>query len=129
METELSNTATTLGNYNDIPTEISTQALVVTMITGLTMTKSADKMVWSEGNLTYKIEVNNQTDKPYTSPKITDVLNPLLISFVPESVKVDDTPLEVSQYTYEESTGVLSITLPDIGSKEKKIITFEVKKK
>ena len=52
METELINQATILGNYNDIPTEISTQALVVAMITGLTVTKSAVKLVWSEGNLT-----------------------------------------------------------------------------
>lgn len=34
METELTNTATVLGNYKNIPTEISTQALVVTMISG-----------------------------------------------------------------------------------------------
>lgn len=59
METELTNQATILGNYNYIPTEISTQALVVTILTGHTVTKSADKMVWSDGNLTYKLEVNN----------------------------------------------------------------------
>ena len=39
METELTNTATVLGNYNNIPTEISTTALVVTILTGLTVTK------------------------------------------------------------------------------------------
>lgn len=48
MEKKLSNTATVLGNYNSIPTKISTQALVVTMITGLTVTKTADKMIGSE---------------------------------------------------------------------------------
>ncbi len=129
METELSNTATVLGNYNNIPTQISTQALVVTMISGLTVTKTADKMVWSEGTLTYKIEVNNQTENAYTSPIITDVLNPTLITLVNNSVKVDDTPLEASQYTYEDSTGKLTINLPDIESKTKKTITFEVTKK
>lgn len=46
MEKELSNTATVLGNYNSIPTEISTQVLVVTMIKGLTVTKTADKIIW-----------------------------------------------------------------------------------
>lgn len=45
MENKLSNTATALGNYNDIPTEISTQTLVITMITRLTVSKTADKMV------------------------------------------------------------------------------------
>ena len=39
MKTELTNTATVLGNYNSIPTEISTTALVVTILTDLTVTK------------------------------------------------------------------------------------------
>lgn len=91
METELTNTATVLGNYNSIPTEISTTALVVTILTGLTVTKSADKPIWTEGNLTYTIEVNNEA---YTSPVITDVLDPTLISLVTNSIKVDDVVLE-----------------------------------
>lgn len=67
METELTNTATVLGEYNSIPTEISTTALVVTILEGLTVTKSADKPVWTEGNLTYTIEINNTTTKAYTN--------------------------------------------------------------
>lgn len=51
METQLSNTATVLGQYNSIPTSISSQALVVTMIDGLTVTKTADKMIWADGCL------------------------------------------------------------------------------
>ena len=129
METELNNTATVLGNYNSIPTEISTQTLVVTMLTGLTVTKTADKLIWSEGNLTYKIEINNATTEPYTSPVITDILNPSLITLVKETIKVDDTPLEESQYTYDENTGKLTISLSDITAQNKKTVTFEVKKK
>lgn len=45
METELTNTATVLGEYNSIPTEISTTAIVVTILEGLTVTKSADKPI------------------------------------------------------------------------------------
>ena len=129
METELINQATILGNYNDIPTEISTQALVVTMITGLTVTKSADKLVWSEGNLTYKMEISNQTETAYTSPVITDILNPDLIKLVNDTIKIDGTPIETSEYTYDENTGKLTINLPTINAKEKKTITFEVSKK
>ena len=129
METELINQATILGNYNDIPTEISTQALVVTMITGLTVTKSADKLVWSEGNLTYKMEISNQTETAYTSPVITDILNPDLIKLVNDTIKTDGTPIETSEYTYDENTGKLTINLPTINAKEKKTITFEVSKK
>lgn len=129
METELTNSATVLGNYNDIPTEISTQALVVTMLSGLTVTKTADKLVWSDGNLTYTIEVNNETGSSYTSPVITDILNPSLITFVDNSVKVDGTTLETSQYTYQQDTGELTINLPTIDAGVKKTVTFEVKKK
>lgn len=129
METELTNTATVLGNYNSVPTEISTTALVVTMLSGLTVTKSADKPVWSEGNLTYTIEINNATTESYTNPVITDILNPTLITLVKSSIKVDSTVLEESNYTFEDSTGKLTITLPDITSQSKKTVTFEVSKK
>lgn len=129
METELSNTATVLGNYNSIPTEITTQALVVTMVTGLTVTKTANKMVWSGGNLMYTIEVNNQTETVYTSPVITDILNPNLIKLVENTIKVDGTLLEASQYNYEEDSGKLTINLPNIEATTKKTVTFEVSKK
>ena len=129
METQLSNTATVLGNYNSIPTEISTQVLVVTMISGLTVTKTADKMVWSEGNLTYTIVIDNQADEAYTSPVITDILNTTLISFVDNSITVDDQVLDSSKYTWDENSGKLTITLSDIESKTKKTIKFQVYKK
>lgn len=128
METELTNQATILGNYNDIPTEISTQALVVTILTGPTVTKSADKMVWSDGNLTYKLELNNQTENAYTSPVVTDILNPDLIKLVDNTIKIDGTLIDESEYTYDESTGKLTINLPTINSKEE-TVTFEVSKK
>ena len=129
METQLSNTATVLGNYNSIPTEISTQVLVVTMISGLTVTKTADKMVWSEGNLTYTIVIDNQADEAYTSPVITDILNTTLISFVDNSITVDDQVLDSSKYTWDENSGKLTITLSDIESIAKKTIKFQVSKK
>lgn len=129
METLLNNTASVLGNYNSIPTEISTQVLVVTILTGLTVTKSADKLVWSDGDLTYKIEVDNQTEKPYTSPVITDTLDPSLITLKPNSIKIDNTLIESTEYSYDNNTGLLTINLPDIASKTKKVITFEVVKK
>lgn len=129
METQLSNTATVLGNYNSIPTEISTQVLVVTMISGLTVTKTADKMIWSEGNLTYTIVIDNQADEAYTSPVITDILNTTLISFVDNSITVDDQVLDSSKYTWDENSGKLTITLSDIESKTKKTIKFQVSKK
>lgn len=129
METELNNTATVLGNYNSIPTEISTQALVVTMLKGLTTTKTADKMIWSDGVLTYTIVVSNNTDYDYVGPVVTDILDISLISLVDDSVTVDGVKISTPQYTWDSSSGKLSISLTDIEAKGLKTITFQVEKK
>ena len=128
METNLSNIATVLGSYNSIPTQITSEVLVVSMISGLTVKKTADKMVWGDGKLTYTIEVDNQTNVDYTDPVITDELNTSLIKFVAGSVKLNGVELDSSKYTYDESTGQLSITIDTVGASQKSTITFEVEK-
>ncbi len=129
METNLNNTVSVLGNYNNIPTSVSSQVLVVSMIDGLTVTKSADKMVWADGVLTYTIVVDNKTTESYTSPVITDVLDISLVSFVSGSVTVDGEKLDESKYTYAEDTGTLIINLSDILPSSSSTVTFQVTKK
>ncbi len=129
METELSNTVRAVGNYNNVPTSITSAVSVVTMISGLTITKTADKPVWADGNLTYSIVINNQAEKDYVTPEITDVLDSNLIEFVPESVTVDGVKAETSSYSYNEGTHTLTINLDDITAGESKTVTFQVKKK
>lgn len=65
-----------------MPTSVNFEVLVVSLISGLTVTKSVNKMVWADGTLTFTIEVDNQTEKSYTAPVITDVLDINLVSFV-----------------------------------------------
>lgn len=129
METNLNNIASVLGNYNSIPTQINSEALVVVMISGLTVKKTADKMVWGDGKLTYTIEVNNQTNVDYTVPVITDELDTSLINFVTGSVKLNGVELDASKYTYDDSTGVLTINIETVASMQKSMVTFEVEKK
>ena len=129
METNLSNIVSVMGNYNSIPTQITSEVLVVAMISGLTVKKTADKMVWGDGKLTYTIEVDNQTNVDYTDPVITDELNISLIKFVTGSVKVNGVELDSSKYTYDENSGELSITIETVGASQKSTITFEVEKK
>ena len=129
METNLNNTVSVLGNYNNIPTSVSSQVLVVSMIDGLTVTKSADKMVWADCVLTYTIVVDKKTTESYTSPVITDVLDISLVSFVSGSVTVDDEKLDESKYTYAEDTGTLIISLSDILPSSSSTVTFQVTKK
>lgn len=126
---DLSNTVSVLGNYNNIPTEISSEAVVVSMIDGLTVTKTADKMVWADGLLTYTIVVNNKASLSYTTPVITDILDTTKVGFVNESVTINGVKAETSKYTYEESTGKLTITLDDITATGSTTITFQVSKK
>lgn len=126
---DLSNTVSVLGNYNNIPTEINSEAVVVSMIDGLTVTKTADKMVWADGLLTYTIVINNKADLSYTTPVITDILDTTKVGFVNESVTIDGVNAETSKYTYEESTGTLTITLDDITTTGSTTITFQVSKK
>lgn len=129
MTNNLSNTVTVLGNYNEIPTSISSQALVVAMIDGLTVTKTVDKMVWADGVLTYTIEVDNKALESYTSPTITDVLDISLISFENDSVTIDGAKAEESKYTYNDADGTLTISIPDIAASGKCVVTFQVSKK
>lgn len=129
METQLTNTASVLGEYNSIPTTITSEALVVTMLDGLTVTKTADKQVWADGNLTYTILVDNKSTESYTNPTITDILDTTLVTFIPESVTIGGQKAESSQYSYDESTGKLTITLSDIGPSASETVTFQVAKK
>lgn len=81
MENELNNTVSVVGNYNNIPTSVTSLVSVVTMINGLSITKNSDKSIWADGNLTYTIVVTNETEKAYTNPVVTDKLDNNLIKF------------------------------------------------
>lgn len=129
METTLNNTATVLGTYNEIPTTLTSEVLVTTLLSGLTVTKTADKEVWADGNLTYTITVDNQTTETYTSPVITDILDKDLVTLLTDTIKINDTAATTSDYEYEEATGKLTVNLSDIAPSSKVTVTFQVTKK
>ncbi len=129
MENELSNLASALGNYNSIPTSITSDAVLVTMVSGLTITKSADKTIWADGALTYTIKIDNQSSETYAAPVVTDILNGTLVNFVDGSVTIDGVKATESEYSYEEGTNTLKVTLADIAAGGSKTITFQVTKK
>lgn len=129
MENELSNTVTALGTYNSIPTSITSDAVLVTMISGLTITKSADKTVWADGALTYTIKIDNKAQETYAVPVVTDILNGSLVSFVTGSVTIDGVKAEDNEYSFDTGTNTLKVTLTDIAAGGSKTITFQVTKK
>lgn len=122
---KLSNTANVVGNYDSIPTTLTSEAIITEMISGLTIVKTADKQNWATGNLTYTITITNNADNPFEAPKFTDILDPSLIKLVDDSVQVNGT---ASKYTYDASSGLLSIELETIANTESTIITFQVQK-
>lgn len=126
---ELYNTVSSVGNYDNIPTSLTSNTSVVNMIEGLTLLKEADKQNWSDGYLTYKITLDNTTDKSYDSPVITDVIDNSLIDFVEDSVIIDDVKADASKYNYDSDNHTLKITLDKVDASSKVVITFNVKKK
>lgn len=129
MENTLSNTASAVGNYNDIPTSVTSTASVVTMVNGLAIAKTADKQVLVNGNLTYTIVINNQTERPYNDPEMKDVIDISLVNLVEDSITIDGASAQSSDYNYESSTGTLTINLESIPASSSKTVTFQVTKK
>lgn len=123
---KLSNIATITGTYDSIATALSSEAVITSLISGLTIVKTADKQNWASGYLTYTITVTNNAKKPFEAPTITDTLEPSLITLVADSVKEGETTKE---YTYDPTTGVLSVKLETIPVGESVEITFQVQKK
>ena len=129
METILSNTVSALGNFNDVPTAMASEAVLVTLLDGLKITKTADKPVWADGVLTYTIVLTNDETKPYTTPVVTDIIDNTLVDFVSGSVMIEGVAATDDQYSYNENTHTLTVLLDDIAAASTRTITFQVKKK
>ncbi len=125
---ELLNTASAVGTYNGLPTEITSEAVAVQIIDGLTITKTADKESWGNGLLTYTISIQNTASESYVAPIVTDVIDTTLVNFVPDSVYIDDVKADNTQFNYNDTTHTLTINLGDITSESSKKITFQVSK-
>lgn len=129
METILSNTVSALGNYNDVPIAMASEAVLVTLLDGLKITKTADKPVWADGVLTYTIVLTNDETKPYTAPVVTDIIDNTLVDFISGSVLIEGVAATDDQYSYNVNTHTLTVLLDDIAATSTRTITFQVKKK
>lgn len=128
MINELNNTANVSGTINGETTTLTSNTLEVNLINGLTAVKSADKTSWADGELTYTLTVNNTSGVTYTSPVITDTLDTSLVTFVPDSVTINGSAASSSEYTYDSSTGLLTVNLSDIATDGTATVTFKVTK-
>lgn len=124
-DVKLSNIANVTGTYDSIPTTLTSEAVITEMIAGLTIVKTADKQNWASGNLTYTITITNGAENAFETPTITDTLDPTLIKLVENTVQVNG---KTAEYQYDETTGVLTITLETIATEANSVITFQVQK-
>lgn len=127
MNDQLSNVVQANGTYNGLPTSLTSEAVVVTLVSGLAITKTADKVSWANGNLTYTITITNQGTESYAALVLTDVLDTSLVDFVEDSVFINGEKADTSKYQYAANT--LTITLDDIAPSNSSTVTFQVKKK
>lgn len=125
-DVKLSNIANVTGTYDSVATALSSEAVITSLIAGLTIVKTADKQNWASGYLTYTITITNNAENPFEKPEITDTLDPTLITLVDNSVKVGD---ETVEYTYDPTTGELKVSLETIPVGQSTVITFQVQKK
>ena len=126
---ELTNTITSVGNYNNIPTSITSNTSVVNLIDGLSIVKSADKVNWSDGLLTYTVTLSNQTENVYENPTVTDVIDTNLVEFVDGTVMIDGVLAGSDKYSYDNDSHTLKIMLSSVTANNTAVIKFSVKKK
>lgn len=88
-----------------------------------------NQKTWVDGNLTYTITVNNQADKTYEKPVITDVIDTNLVDFIDGSVTIDGQTATKAQYIYDTDNHTLTINLDDVTPSSISTLTFLVKKK
>ncbi len=124
MEKELNNTASVVDIYNNVPTSITSLVSVVTIIDGLSITKTADKVNWADGELTYTITIINNAEKTYESPTITDKLDGTNVEFVDKIVTIDGSAASESDYQFDSSTNTLTVKLTNIDVSSSKTVTF-----
>lgn len=101
---ELNNIALAKGNYNNIPTLITSNKFTVNLTNELTITKESNKTNWTSGNLTYTITITNKTNKSFEQPVVTDIIDTSLVDFIEGSVKIDNVILRNNQYNYNTTT-------------------------
>ena len=121
----LSNQAKVNGFYNTEPMELESNILETTLVSGLTVVKSADQEIWVSGELTYTVTVTNDAEAHFSAPTFTDILDITQIKLVADSVEVNGNP---TTYTYNSATGLLTVILSTITTETSTIITFKVER-
>jgi len=124
-EQSLINKVDIVGNYGDdaVPITFSSNDVTTTIVSGLTVTKSADKSYWADGPLVYTITVKNDSGAKFAGGSMTDVLNTTLVSF-DTATGVTINGAKTENFTYND--GTLTVILPDMENEATTTVVFQV---
>ena len=126
---ELINMASSVGTYEGLSTEMTTEAVVTQLVDDLSIIKTADRESWATGNLTYTITIDNQSANPYGLPVVTDTIDPTLATLVDGTVTINGVPAtSPTDYTFDAVTGLLTVNLTDVAATSTTVIIFEVER-
>lgn len=128
---QLLNKAEAVGMFDGVPVDNFTELTVE--LTALDITKTADKRIWVDGELTYTIVVTNIDDRtsgvPVETVKVTDIIDPTIATLVSGSVEIDGVPAtQPGDYTFDPASGLLTVTLGNIAAGNSRTITFRVER-
>ena len=127
-DTILNNQAGAMGTYNGQSLSLSSNTVSVTMVSGLSLTMSADQAMWIDGYLTYTVVLANTGGSyPYVGPIVTSVIDPTLVTLVADSVELDSVALVLdTDYTFDDLTGTLTVNFDDVAISNSSTLTFQV---
>lgn len=126
MNTILNNFLVT-GKINNLDTTITSNIISVEVPSSqLSISKLANKNIWSDGILKYSITITNNSNSNIINATFKDVINPKYANVIPSSVLVNNSSY---QFTYNKVTGQLEINNLNINANEIVTITYSVSKK
>ena len=126
MNTVLNNFLVT-GKINNLDTTITSNIISVEIPSSpLSISKLANKNIWSDGILKYSIIITNNSNSNIINGIFKDVINPKYANVIPSSVLVNGSTLP---FTYNKATGQLEINNLNINANEIVTITYSVSKK
>lgn len=124
MNTILNNFLVT-GKINNLDTIITSNIISVEVPSSpLSISKLANKNIWSDGILKYSITITNNSNSNITNGIFKDVINPKYANVIPSSVLVNNSSYP---FTYNKATGQLEIN--NLNINEIVTVTYSVSKK
>jgi uncharacterized repeat protein (TIGR01451 family) len=126
---KLINSAISNGKFNGIETEVNSNAVEVALISGLSISKESDKIVWADDILTFTLTIKNSTINEFENIIINDILDPAFVSLITDSVRINDIPAGYGTIFYNLESGLFTIKIPHISSLQTIKVSFKVWRK